>query len=161
MYDIIVTFSCQVTRNVTFMGISPFSKIQSDVTLPGRLKSLDNYNKFLCFTSNSDITLYDTLHSKTRLEVVKFLHGGDHNQRSGSQNYREDPQRSANGLKISNQNFDDLEYKLEYSKDLDQEAMEEYNKRKRFVFDMLEEWDNEEEKFVNVLFEASMKRCKF
>lgn len=143
------------------MGISPFSKLQSDftldVTLPGRLKSLDNYNKILCFTSNSDITLYATLHNKATLEVyVNFRDGGDDNQRSGSQNHREDPQRSAHGLN----HFDNLEYKLEHCKDLDQEAMEEYNRRKRFVFDMLEEWDHKEEKFVNVLFDANMKRCK-
>lgn len=144
------------------MGISPFSKLQSDftldVTLPGRLKSINNYNKILCFTSNSDITLYATL----QLEVyVNFRDGDDHNQRSGSQNYRENPQRGANGLKISDKKSDDLEYKLEHCKELDREAMEEYNRRKRFVFDMLEEWDNEEEKFINVLFDGSTKRCKF
>lgn len=147
------------------MGISPFSKLQSDftldVTLPGRLKSLDNYNKILCFTSNSDLTVYATLQNKATLEVyVNFQDGGDDNQRSGSQNDREDSQRSANGLKHSDRYLDDLEHKLEHCKDLDHEAMEEYNRRKRFVFDMLEEWDHKEEKIVNVLFDANMKRCK-
>lgn len=169
------------------MGISPFSKLQSEftanVTIPGSFQNLENYNKILCYTTNS-------------IEVLEHAnclpdHGSNHNQPSCSPHDREHFERCTNNNNNNNNNVNieensllsyentlehqntklsDIEYKLEHYRSLDSITEKLYHKKKQYVFEMLNQWDNDSyiskgrrqeeigNKSVNVLFEARERK---
>lgn len=166
------------------MGI-PLSKLQSestlDVIIPGEFQNLENYNKILCYTSNSKV--FGRKKLKTKFTFTNLQYGSYQYQRSSSENYRENPEKCFKNLvseclcrrrikeaqKSRCTKCDDIEYSLEHCKSLDQAAMKAYRAKKKYVFQRLHEWENmkvdcenikdiSKNKSLNVLFDATKKK---
>lgn len=164
---------------------TPLSKLQSeftlDVIIPGQFQNLENYNKILCYTSNSKVIGRKKL--KTKFTLTSLQYGSYQYQRSSSENYRENPEKCFKDLgsvclrgrrikevqKSRSTKCDDIEYKLEHCKSLDQAAMKAYRAKKKYVFQRLHAWENinvdcenikdiSKDKSLNVLFDARKKK---